>query len=251
MFNNLYICENIIMGGSISFIKRLDRKVTCVDGYTNSLSSQISNIDFFKTSNFIDEYLDSCEKYENFQPDGYGIFIVDYDTKSIYTINGYSSYIDVLPISYEMYERGMYGSRVNPYREWFDEGLLYINKKISYEGKDEVESLRLDRGFDTLKDMCLYVNNNQYEKIGETTSFMRIFFDLEKIGWKSYNFEESFNGYFRLYNQLIKDGFDITTEDLDIWDKFFVDFDEEDENNYNFKSMVIQNNREKELNKLI
>lgn len=258
------------MGGSISFVKRLDRKVTCVEAHTNSLTSQVNNIKFFEDHNFLDTYQENLSRYENLRPVGYGIFIVDYDTKSIYTINRYSSYIDILPVSYDIYSNGMYGgSAKNPYEKWFKSDLLLVKKTFMYDN-GSFDEVILDNKFDTLKDMCDYVGDNQYTKIENGSSHTMIFLDLEKIGWKSYNYSESFNGYFKLYNQLLKDGFNLSMGDLDMWNNYifdhYINYDDYDDyddydlynhendisrSDVSFKSEIIQSIREKELNELI
>ena len=116
------------MGGSIAIIKKSNNKIESCSGWTNSFSNVTKNLEFYKTSEnkYLQEYLVHQSTNSGIFPIEYGMFIIDYDNKTIYNSNGYSKYIDfgTARISLDEEMKNDFSSTVH---KFFEEKLLCIH----------------------------------------------------------------------------------------------------------------------------
>lgn len=259
------------MGGQISVIKRYNGKIIGTSGWTNSFSNVTKEIEFFTNpdNEKLTKYLkDSHHLFEDkVEMEQYGIFVIDYDTKKIFNLNGYSNYIDILPSE-------VFLSRdKEKYYKLFDQSLICI-KSSSYKGDygtDNFESSHtytnisdMKESFKTIEELINWMDgslfNDRYNKIFKlknreffkkkdgTTIHNRLFIDYKKLGWDYIEFDESQKGYIDLYNKLNEYGFNINNDDVKQWDDFVPNDDDDD---ILFSDMIKIQNREKIIDDLI
>lgn len=270
------------MGGQISIIKKHEGKIIGVSAYTNAFSDVVYDKEFFTNPNnesfekFIDNHTrNNSRSYffkDKIELDQYGLYIVDYDTKSIYSINGYSAYINIHPSSLFLDEQG--GQR-SPTRDLFDRGDLCIRsveniltKKGEHDYEDEYDHIvitknvtEMDIDFKSMDDLIDWMEGDKFSKNpfknregnrftkskNGNTVFNEIFIDLDKLGWRYYSYGEDVCGYVELYNQLTKDGYKITPNEIKEWSDHL---EEDEETGDTFLSLIKPIIRENTLNEL-
>jgi hypothetical protein len=244
------------MGGQISIIKRHDHKITGVSAYTGTFSNVVYDKEFLTNPNnkLLTDFLNNGSHGDYFEDridvDSYGLFIVDYDNKTFYCLNGYSSYIEILPSCLlDLDEQD--GVR-SPVRDLFDnddvcirsmECILIEKGETVYENKFNYKitnKTTKDLGFKSMDDVVNWIDGDEFssnpfknkkgnkfiENERGNTVYNSIFIDIEKYGWVFRNYPEGIEGYVELYNQLIKDGYNITPTELTQWSEYVGEDDE-------------------------
>lgn len=231
------------MGGSIAIIKKSNNKIESCSGWTNSFSSVTRNLEFYKNpeNKHLREYFaHQSTNNGTIVPIEYGMFIIDYDSKTIYNSNGYSKYIDfsTARISLDEEMKNDFSSTVH---EFFNEGLLCIHsiKCIGqYENSIHQHTYTnihgMKENFKNVYDICEWLDGkkvfflqkkrkgNSYIQVDENTViFNSLEIDLDKLGWKYYEFSEDFDGGVKFYTKLIEDGWEISKSDTDEWANFY------------------------------
>ena len=257
------------MGGQISVIKKVNDKAYSYSGWTNSLSNVFQNLDFYENPNnkLLREYLHTSYKMKHIVPDSYGIVVIDYDSKTISTINGYSSYLEIYASSLLLESYDSDGEI--KMQDFFDKGFICMNqtktKKLSkYEYERESKIVELDeiKKFKSLINVVEWLEGktilngkfnmskrNVIIEIDDNTSiYNQLFIHYKKLGWKYNNFSENAEGYIKLFNILQKDGFNFTKEEIKEWNDFVNDIDEENEDL--FLNEIVIKKREENINSL-
>lgn len=253
------------MGGQISIIKRHNGKIEGVSGYTNSFSNVVYDKDFFTDPNnkSLAKYMKRFSSVDDFKDiiklDQYGLYIIDYDNKSIYNINGYSEYVNILTSQLYLDDRGYNGDlddKKSPIRELYDIGMLCIrSRSLSLFIKDDdnkeykeykkttsyIDLDKMEENFNSLNDIVVWLDGEKDGKKDGFLNFLKMskvntkknsyithdngditmndmFMNLEKVGWKYYTYNEDIYGYVELYDQLTKDGYNITIDEIKSWD---------------------------------
>lgn len=269
------------MGGNIAIIKKFNNKIESVDGWTNSFSNVTKKLDFYTNpdneglKNEIEVFVKRNEILNGIVPSGYGIFIVDYDNKNIYTINGYSRYLDIMPVSISLEEKSFNNEKkfTSTYHDFFNNNLLAIettvNKKIGKYDYEEIsteyKNISEVSDFKDLYDVIYWLegdrynsnplkNNkgNEYIENGDIITHNNLWIDYKKLGWNYYNYPENYKGYFELFKQLLKDGICLNKQEIQEWDEFITNkWDDEEEIEYpNFGENALNYIRQQKLNKI-
>ena len=88
------------MGGSIRVVTKIDGVISKQTRWTNSLPQFVKNESFLNCDReYVQEYNNRESKYresnETFSPNSYGLDFYDFDSKKIYTNQGYCGYSDI------------------------------------------------------------------------------------------------------------------------------------------------------------
>lgn len=241
------------MGGQIAVIKKHNNKIYSYDGWTNSLSNVTKKIEFLTNpdNKLLKEYFKYSDKFEGLYPINYGIFIVDYDNKNIYTINGYSSYLSIETSFIRLNQMSKSVNKDN-YKELFNDNDLAISTEV-YSKKQLLDSgykniSELD--FDNLNQLVNWLEKNQYVEENSITTHIRLCIDYKKYGWNYYDYDENLDGYIKLFKQLYKDGVKLNNKDINKWSEFLKDYYEEEPDSIMFKEKIKKYLRIKKLNRI-
>ena len=264
------------MGGSIAIIKKHRDIVKSHEGYTNSFSSVVNNLNFYQDPNNepLNDYLQVFTELNGVFPIDYGLYVIDYDNKNIYTINGYSSYMGIMPTGISLEENDFQNKRpfTSKYHEFYDKGFVCIKttraigtgypdirNEVSYKNVNDMDEDFnnlydvgdwLDGKSNTLNPFKKKVKRNKFIEVNDNLTIINdIYVDFKKLGWNYYSFEESIYGYVELYKQMISDGWEFSKEELTEWDEF-VSPDEEDDNERGFLEIIKKEIRKEKLKDL-
>lgn len=269
------------MGGQISIIKKHEGKITCVSGWANSFGRVVYDKDFFTDPNneSLKGYLDDYRKdyfSDKVEIDSYGLYIVDYDSKKIFNINGYSEYIDIMTTQIYLDEQNQ--GIVSPARELFDNNMICMRsiksakiekdkQEPEYEHEITYTNLRdMEQNFESLDDVIIWLDGDRYDNsiIGMLKSLTKkkehhyyeedrffyrndMFIDIFKLGWKYYSYNEDIYGYFNLIKDLYNNGYEGLV-DVEQWDKFL---GEDDETGETFMSLYKVYLRDRNIKRIV
>jgi hypothetical protein len=204
------------MGGTLSIvIREKNDTVHKIDGWTNSSPYFINCYDFFKNPETnLQEFLINHTKkdFKGFNaPYGYGLLLIDYKTKTLLNLQGYTSYgkINLVEISL-----AMNGS--------VDESSLENIKKM-YDANMFIELEEYDRTQDKMIRKPLPANW-KFKKICNLSKNKIASLIIDTKPWKFKRFEESEEGVLELKKAVEKLGFTFTELEEKIWKEFQKDF---------------------------
>ncbi len=206
------------MGGSINVtIRKEDETVYNMSKWTNDLPWFCQNVKFYEINNkHIQNYIDKTQpnEFTSLNPDGYGLVVFDFNTKTILSNQNYINF-DVISIS---------SLRI----ETFDsENTLPLYDE--YSTTNNVKKL-LDKKIIKTYNSCSSLDNNiTINKISSWNEVVTLIngdisqwieFNLTPPNWTLLEFDDDHDGFNKMKNKIIELGFKLNNEEIKLWDEF-------------------------------
>ena len=197
------------MGGHVTFVERKQGEINNVFYHTGILNI-VKDLDYLNNQLLLNHYFSKLElkNTTHFYPDGYGIMVVDFDTK---WIGHRQNYIDPLLFN----EASVLLSYLNYSEKNGGNGYFYFFKKalengciskmsyFDYQNKKMIQEKLQDKG--------LYCFEQVYDWLSQKdANEPSVNFEFTPPGWLIQSFDNSIEGSIKLAKILIDKEFDIT-----------------------------------------
>lgn len=197
------------MGGAIRVITIKDGTTHKQTRWTNSLTYFVHHDKFIeKNSEWWNEYITKETDYssaaDDFSPEGYGLVVLDYDKKLIFSCQEYSSLRNIYKTSVAL-EMDYVESNLDYHfptviKRMISKGML---KESTWNSNETPVEILLP--FDQI--MKKYADEIDAKSTGwlkKCDSLQNFYIDFEKFGWEYNSFEKDEKGYQEYYIQLQK-----------------------------------------------
>lgn len=215
------------MGGAVRVIVKQDDVIHKHTRHTNALPDFVKSDKFIECDKkYMNDYLNVKSDYssdkDTFSPDGYGLVVLDMDSKTIISSQGYCSFEYIMLTTYALYEMGcvMGVDKDSPYyypntiKRMWEKDMLSATESYLSEGK--VESKLINPSFEELHSMAIDRDNQQH---------VNLFINWDKFDWTLIELGEG--DIINLFKE-VTDRYLLEDEDLDDW-KSYINYDSYDE----------------------
>lgn len=250
------------MGGTIRVINKIDNKIVINDRWTNNLPEYVKNEKFFDCDRqYVADYISRREDQfddTGVYPVAYGLDFFDFDNKVIYTMQSYTSYNSVDPITLHFYyngnvlDNGKPITQSSPYflpntiKAMWDRGFIDV---LAYKGdiekgwkeeneivltKEEV-NLTFEECYELMRKTNHLIKNSISEILLEKIKsffaaemplcLLEFRFNFKNLGWTLKEYDETEAGCRQYIADLQAAGL-ISESDLPHWEEFIKEISE-------------------------
>ena len=222
------------MGGRVNIVERKNGVVKTINGFKIVQDLDYLNQNLPKDHWFLNQNRNHLP--EALYPDGYGLMVIDFDTKWIGHCQGYTD-----PSNFFQTELFLScsGCIVGLEKKDLPHSLFMkawkagaIQTMQFYDENNEIIHQPISKPF-TFQNQTIQLDNQEKMRhfISQREIGMPIFFQYEPQGWTFERFKENFNGYFDFFKKLLELGFDMQFS-LENWKSFvskYAKYSDEDE----------------------
>ena len=209
------------MGGFINItIRKSNGNICNLEKYTNSIPSFVDNDKFYEEDEKHLKKFCSLEDYTNLLiPKDYGLIVLDYQTKTILSNQGYTHIgsIDFIQIKLELQTQKNFPTHLK--NNSFDTLVRLIDKKIITTYSDRLNPDKKPTEINTTENLkeILHTENDKFNS-----------FNISYPGWNIIHFEENSKGFNNMLQHIKDLDFTLTQEEETIWYNWITDMKEEE-----------------------
>jgi len=201
----------------------IDADETHLDEYLEQWNSMRADYEKNEPGNYEFNMTDVYAPYPFLAPHGYGLVVIDYQTHTLLTMQGYSSLIEVFPDTFRNVNPGPLPEDVSPLIS-----MLAMSQEEQAQENARVMGLFkrkclyvMPRGADNLDAATLVPDLETAQSlVSDKEAWWNYRFFIKPDPWKVRRFPETPDGADEFHDNLIDLGFQFTSQENDLWGEF-------------------------------